>query len=148
MLAAVVVLAALARTSTGHSVASSLGIQRVGEPFTALSFADPAYVGLRGVTYRHHGAYDRFGFQIRNEEHRLLTYRWTISVLPAGSTYHGSAVVRSGQAVVVSRDVRLTCVLSVVPGRSRHRTSPRRAQVRVALRPSGDHIAFWRSCGG
>ncbi|MGH2915645.1 MAG: hypothetical protein ACRDMX_11725 [Solirubrobacteraceae bacterium] len=148
-IAVIVALAALAQTSTGLSVTRSLGLRGTPEPYTALSFAKPADAALAGVSYHGRRVRDRLAFAITNHERGRTVYRWTISFSPATRTYRGSISVPAGATRTVTASVKLPCGIRqratrqyAIPG------SPTRAQVRVALDPSGDTIDFWRSCGG
>jgi hypothetical protein len=149
VIALVIAAAALARTSAGRAVTSSLGLRTAREPFTALSFADSLYVGIHGVTYRKQDQrlHDRFAFRIRNEEHRTITYRWRVAVHPSTPASAGRVAVASGHTATVRTQVELSCALNQVVARQQGQPIPGRVEVTVALQPSGDRIDFWRSCG-
>jgi hypothetical protein len=149
VIALVVAAAALARTSAGRAVTSSLGLRTAREPFTALAFADPSYVGIHGVTYRKRDEHlhDRFAFRIRNEEHRTITYRWRVAVHPSTPASAGRIAVAPGSTRTVRTQVELSCALDPVIARQHGQPIPRRVEVTVQLQPSADRIDFWRSCG-
>jgi hypothetical protein len=138
ILALVVIVAALARSSVGGSVASSIGIATESQPFTALSFVDPSTVGVSGITGVGTQVSDRLDFRIADHEHRDRSYRWTVSLVPAGTTYHGTVSLKSGQTATVTRRVAVPCALH---------GAPQRVQVRVSLADPAETIDYWQSCG-
>lgn len=139
ILALVVIVAALARSSVGRSVASSVGIATESEPFTALSFVDPSTVGVSGISDIRSHVSDRLDFRIADHEHRARSYRWTVSFVPAGTSYHGTVSLRSGQTATVTRRIAVSCAL--------HGPS-QRVQVRVSLADPAETIDYWQACDG
>jgi hypothetical protein len=144
VLAVILILAGLARTSAGLRETASLGIRTDAEPYTALSFVG-AGVGKLGFTNVHyHGAqiHDHFSFRITNAEHRALHYAWTVAFDPAGHMYRGSVFLRPGASRTVTRTVLFPCDGNVAPAR-RHL---HQITVRVSLRPTRESIDYLQQC--
>jgi hypothetical protein len=150
VLAAVVILAGVARTSAGRGATASLGIRTVREPYTALSFVGAGRLGFAGVRklgsagVRYHGSqvHDRFSFQITNAEHHALHYGWTVDFDPAGRVYRGSVFLRPGTSATVTKTVLFPCDADV-PIARRHLHM---IEVRVSLRPSDESIDLLQQC--
>jgi hypothetical protein len=144
VLAVIVILAGVARTSAGRGATASLGVRINPEPYTALSFVGPgvATLGFSDVRYHRAQVHDRFSFRITNAEHRAQHYAWTIAFDPAGRSYHGSVSLHSGTSRTVTSTVLFPCDAEVTPAR-RH---PHLVRVRVSLQPSHESIDFLQKC--
>jgi hypothetical protein len=142
VIGAVIAVAALARSAPARTVEAWIGIRSAREPYTALSFAKPSQVGVRGVTYVGRQVRDRLRFTVADEEHRRERYRWTISFAPHGRRYRGVVNLVPGRSMTVQQRILLPCARLT---RTRH--APR-VQVRVRLAPTGESIDYWQVCGG
>ena len=144
ILAVIVILAGLARTSAGRGATASLGVRTEREPYTALSFTGPnaAKLGFAGVHYHGSLIHDHFSFKITDAEHRAERYAWTIDFDPAGRTYRGSVFLHAGASRTVTRTILFPCNADAAPAR-RHLHM---IVVRVSLRPSREFIDFQQQC--
>jgi hypothetical protein len=145
VLAVIVTLAGLARTSAGRGATASLGIRTDREPYTALSFVGGGVAKLGFADVRYHKAqiHDHFSFQITNAEHHAQHYAWTVDFDPAGRAYGGSVFLRSGTSRTLTRTILFPCDADVEPVRRRHLHE---VTVRVSLRPSREAIDFQQQC--
>ena len=160
IVAAVIAVAALAKTGPVKRATADLGIQAKSEGYTSLYFEHPGYVGLPISTSATGPVQDRIAFGIQNEEHRAVDYSWTIQFSPEGRRYSGVTHVAPGAIVSVARTVTLPCgagpAAGGAGGRTRSRgtaaqsrpTRPSTAtvNVRVSLRWPNDSIDFWQAC--
>ena len=160
IVAAVIAVAALAKTGPIKRATADLGIQAKSEGYPSLYFAHPGYVGLPTSTSATGPVRDRIAFGIQNEEHRAVDYSWTIQFNPQGRRYSGVTHVGPRANATIVRTVTLPCGASPAPSgrKSRRghgtasaktrsaRLASRRVNVRVSLGWPNDSIDFWQEC--
>jgi hypothetical protein len=144
VLAIIVILAGLARTSAGRKATASLGVHTDHEPYTALSFVGPGIATLGYTDVHYHGArvHDHFSFRVMNAEHHAQHYAWRIDFDPAGRVYRGLVSLHPGASRTVTSTVLFPCDAEVTPARRR----PHMVRVRVSLQPSHESIDFLQKC--
>jgi osmotically-inducible protein OsmY len=134
VLGAIIVLAAgLGQTSTGHAVLQKAGLFEKPASYTALSFKNPQSLPRQLDSQR---TDVRISFEIQNTSSVPQDYQWTVQLDQGALTYRaatGNAHLGSARAVVIARDVQISCTQGLV-------------RMIVSLARPAEFIDSWAAC--
>jgi len=136
IMAGVIYLVALAQVSGGRTVTKLLGVSASSESFTELYFAAPATLPSLGPLIVN---VSNISFVIANEEHKKMTYDWSIGIPQTRWVHHGRTTVGAGQRETLTAPVVVNCP----PPR---KGKVVRVRVQAWLTAPAESIGYWDAC--